>query len=286
MKKIISLIVTLVLCLSLFSSSAYAATLKLDKTSLTLNEGSSYRLSVNTTSAVKWTTSDKNIATVSSKGTVKAIKEGSATITATVSKKKLTCKVKVKDVLTNEEAAQNILCNPVELSNELILILQNNNKVNIQTEVEVLFYDSNDAVMSTEKAYVWTFETGKKAIESVRYPLDDSYNKMAYSRYEIKITADVNYVSQDKIIDGISLQSNKGARYLIVTATNNSDEDISSVTLSVLYYVGGKMIECSNGYLYDISAGENKSVEIQEPYDENYDKVPYDDYEIIINGAN
>jgi hypothetical protein len=191
----------------------------------------------------------------------------------------------VKDVLTGVEAAQNISYEPVELSDRLLLILQNNNKVNIQAEIEVLYYDGNDAVISTEKNYVWTFETGKKSVTYARYPLDDNYNPMAYSRYEVKITASVDYVSQDKIIDGISLQSNKGANSLIVTVTNDSDEDISSVDLSVLFYVGGKIVDCSNGYLYDVLAGESKSDEISEPYDKNYDKLPYDDYEIIINSA-
>jgi hypothetical protein len=44
---------------------------------------------------VKWTSSKKSVATVSSKGVVKAKKKGTATITAKVSGKKYTCKVTV-----------------------------------------------------------------------------------------------------------------------------------------------------------------------------------------------
>jgi hypothetical protein len=285
MKKVLAIIVVLALCLSLFPSSAFAATLRLSNTSLTLNEGGSYRLSVNTTSSIKWSTSNKNVATVSSKGTVKAVKEGNATITAVVSKKKLTCKVRVKDVLTGKEAAENITYETHELQDQLIIILQNKNKVNIQAEIQVLYYDNNDSVISTESGYIWTFESGKKAVEYARYPLDDNYNPMEFSRYEIKIKADVEYVSQDKIIDQISLQSNKGSRYLVVTATNEGDEDISSIDISVLYYIGGKIVSHSWGYFSDIPSGENDSTEILEPYDENYDKLPYDDYEIFINEA-
>ena len=50
----------------------------------------------NTNAKVAWSTSNKSIATVNSKGVVKGIKAGNANITATVNKKKYVCKVTVK----------------------------------------------------------------------------------------------------------------------------------------------------------------------------------------------
>ncbi len=47
---------------------------------------------------VKWLTSNKKVATVSSKGVVKAVKAGTVKITAKVGKKKYTCKITVKAV--------------------------------------------------------------------------------------------------------------------------------------------------------------------------------------------
>jgi hypothetical protein len=265
---------------------AQAATVKLNKTSLTLNEGNSYRLQVTgTTKTVKWSSSDKKIATVSSRGTVKAISAGTATITATISTKKYTCKVTVKDVLTNEEAASNITYDIVELQDRLLLILQNKNKVNLELEVEVTYYDDNKAVLSTEKGFLWTFESGRNAVISLSYPLDDKYNRVAFNEFNIKVTADLEYTSQDKVIDVISVESNKGSKNLIATLTNNSDEDISSMDLVALFYKNEVIVGYSMDFIYDIAAGESKSAEFYEPYDENYDKIEYDDYEIIINEA-
>ena len=77
----------------------------LNKTSLTLNRGKTFTLKATAgpasanNKAVKWTTSNKAVATVTSKGVVKGIKKGTATITAAAtdgSKKKVTCKVTVK----------------------------------------------------------------------------------------------------------------------------------------------------------------------------------------------
>ena len=69
---------------------------KLSKTSAAMYPGQSTKLKVKNTSAkVKWFSSNKKIAKVSSKGTVKAVKLGKCTITAKVKGKKLKCKVAV-----------------------------------------------------------------------------------------------------------------------------------------------------------------------------------------------
>ena len=53
----------------------------------------------NSTDKLTWTTSDKSVATVTSKGVVKGVSEGNATITVkTSSKKTATCSVAVKKV--------------------------------------------------------------------------------------------------------------------------------------------------------------------------------------------
>ena len=57
-----------------------------------------------TTGKVKWKSSKKSVASVSSKGVVTAGKKGSAVITATVRGKKLTCKIKVEDPSLNKNS--------------------------------------------------------------------------------------------------------------------------------------------------------------------------------------
>ncbi len=75
---------------------AAQAAVKISKKTLTLGIGKSTTLKISgTKKTVKWSTSDKSVATVSKKGKVTAIFSGTATITATVNKKKYSCKVKV-----------------------------------------------------------------------------------------------------------------------------------------------------------------------------------------------
>ena len=76
---------------------ATSSTIKLNKKKLTLRVGKTYKLKVKGTSkTVKWSSSNKKIAKVSSSGLVKAKKVGKATITAKVAGKTLKCKVTVK----------------------------------------------------------------------------------------------------------------------------------------------------------------------------------------------
>lgn len=70
---------------------------KLSKTTLSLTVKQTSTLKVTGTKrTVKWSSSNKNVATVSSKGKVTAKKAGTATITAKVGTKKYTCNVTVK----------------------------------------------------------------------------------------------------------------------------------------------------------------------------------------------
>lgn len=75
---------------------------KLNKTSITLKEGSSCQLKmIGTRQKVKWSSSAKSVVTVSATGKVKAKqvkKDRNARITASVGGKKYSCKVLVKDV--------------------------------------------------------------------------------------------------------------------------------------------------------------------------------------------
>lgn len=74
-----------------------AAKVKLSKSKATLIKGQTLKLEVkNTSKKVKWSTSNKKIATVNSSGKITAKKAGTVTITATISNKKYTCKVTVE----------------------------------------------------------------------------------------------------------------------------------------------------------------------------------------------
>lgn len=101
MKKILSVVLALVLSLSLLpvtNISAVSKKVKLNKTKATIYVGKTVTLKLrNNKRKVKWSTSNKKVATVSKKGKVTGKKAGKAIITAKVGKKKYKCKITVKD---------------------------------------------------------------------------------------------------------------------------------------------------------------------------------------------
>lgn len=85
------------------------AAVKLNHTSANLCVGDKYQLKLTgTKKKVTWKSSKTSVAKVSSKGMVTARAKGSATITATVSKKKYSCKIKVNKTFKVDKTAVSV----------------------------------------------------------------------------------------------------------------------------------------------------------------------------------
>ena len=87
-------------CASIADTKDASAAAKLSKKSLSMTVGGK-DVKLKASAKAKWSTSNKNVATVKGKGktgTVTAVGKGSCTITAKVGKEKLSCKVKVAGI--------------------------------------------------------------------------------------------------------------------------------------------------------------------------------------------
>ncbi len=81
----------------------------ISKKTASINAGSKLTLKVkNTKQKVSWKSSNRRIATVTSKGVVKGVKNGTATITAKIGNKKLTCRVTVIKTATSQNVIKYI----------------------------------------------------------------------------------------------------------------------------------------------------------------------------------
>ena len=107
MKKLVTILMLVLLIgglsiplqgISGVNEEVQAASIKLNKTSLSIDIGKSSTLRVvGTKNKVKWSSSNKKIAKVTAKGLVKGLKKGKCKITATAtSGKKATVTIKVK----------------------------------------------------------------------------------------------------------------------------------------------------------------------------------------------
>lgn len=102
---ILILFVTLSAAAGTLAGSLQASAASISKKNVRIVKGQTTKLRIKGASGkVKWKSNRKAVAVVSSTGRITAKRKGTAVITATVGKKKYTCKVKVFNKLTKKQA--------------------------------------------------------------------------------------------------------------------------------------------------------------------------------------
>ena len=278
MKRIISILFIFLLICTILPATTADAAIKMNKTKLTLSEGSQYQLKLSgTTKTIKWTSSNSNIVKVSTKGKLTAMKEGKAIITAKVSSKSYKCNVTVKDVLSEEEAAQHVTYESVDTAQGLVAIFNNENKENITLNATVTYYDANEDVLSKDEKRILVFESGRKSVLTFSYP--DSYDTYTIS-FTVDLSIDFNFPSQ---IRNIIWAVNKSENVITANLTNNTDYTYC-ISMTILFYKNGIMVGYDDKEDLLIYAREKCSIEFLNPHD-NASEISYDSFKVILNQA-
>lgn len=149
-KKQMSIIMIIAFVIMVLASSVTAnAAVKLNKTSISIVKGKTYTLKVTgIRKKAQWSTSNKKIATVSSKGQVKGISGGKCNIYAKVSGKKYTCKVVVKQPVTK--------------------IALNKDKINLDNGKSYTLKITVAPKNASNKAVTWKISNPKVAVVSAK----------------------------------------------------------------------------------------------------------------------
>ena len=149
-KGVIALLMAIVLAPTPVSAqlaevqTVQAATIKLNKTALSLYIGYSKQLKITGTSKkVTWSSENEDIAIVTEKGTVIAVAKGSTTIKATVGGKTYSCKITVKSPSINKKSA------PLEIGDTLDLDING-------ALMDIKWYSSNTTIASVDNFGVVT----------------------------------------------------------------------------------------------------------------------------------
>lgn len=286
MKKLksLSIMIVLVLLVVLIQPATASASVKLSKSKATMYVGDSITLKVSgTTKSITWSSSKKTVATVSSKGKVTAKKKGSATITAKVSGKSYTCKVTVKEKFSADNAAKNLDCKYYEYGNGVIAIITNNYNFNINLSGTAVFYDSSNKMLDKSSDGNYCLAKGATCVLNFYAPYDSDYNYVDYSTYKVNYSCS-EASATDRSSD-ISLTHNTGTDNVMVEVENKGDEAFDYATVAIVFFKDGKVI----GYNYNFADCEQPGtlsyLDFDYPYDENYDIVLPDDYEIYLNYA-
>lgn len=268
MKKI-SKLVMFVLCLGLILSMtvapAYAAvsSIKLNKTSITLNVDRSYRLTATvspsgeTDTGIMWSSSNNNVARVDGFGLVKPAAKGTATITATSANgKKAACKVTVKAYATPKLTYKKLNVGKIEYLydySEGIAMVETSGKIGyVNSAGKVVaktayvdgkaFSDGMAAVLVGDK---WGFiDTNGKLVISAKYDQVNSFREGLAAvnqngkwgfidkkgKFKIKLTYD-GVAEDEGFVDGIAAVRS-GSKWSFI---NRSGKVLKTFSLDALY---------------------------------------------------
>lgn len=174
-----------------------AASAAINKKSVTLIKDQSAALKISgTKKSIKWSSSDKKIASVSSKGKVTAKKRGTATITAKVSGKKYTCKVTVQTPVLNKTKAT------VAVGKSTTLKLSGTNqKITWKSSNKSIATVSSKGKVTGKKAgNVTITATVLKKKYSCKVAVEVPVTKVSLNKLEIKLAKGQNYTLKATVL--------------------------------------------------------------------------------------
>lgn len=239
--------------------SVQAASVKLNKTKLTLNTNEKYTLKLKgNKKKVKWSTSKKSIATVSAKGKVTAKKAGKVTITAKVGGKKYKCKVTVVS----------------QYLNRTYITLQKGNTFKLKvygTNKKVKWSSNKKSVAKvSSKGVVTAVKNGKATITA----------KVGNKKYKCTVN-----VSSATYASKIQLSYTKLHNKILVSIKNNNSCQLDSVYVDVNFYKNGALLSTKTTSTTCLTSGATAYEIVYAPIDSNYHYMDFDSVSFNISNV-
>lgn len=268
--------------------TAKAATIKLNKKNIILTIGKSAKLKVTgTKKKAYWYSDDYNIATVNSKGVVKAEEVGKTWIHVSVAGKSFKCKVTVRDFFVEKDAKVNTSETIYKSNGWLYVILKNNYKYPEDIDIKCFFYDSKNRPIDTREYKCYFLEKGREGLFAVPLPDD-------YASYEINYDfSKSTYFSENKsLLDKVDVESNKvdetedEVEQIFVTFRNNSNLPISATAIVKYYDANGNIVGAETADVSGVKPNRKDIVEVDTPrmpVDDSYMTIPYTRYEVVLS---
>lgn len=227
---------------------AQAATVKISKSKLTMEVAASTTLKITgTKSKVTWKTSNKAVATVTSKGVVKAQSVGTAKITATVNKKNYTCTVTVVPGQNPYQVSANMT--EVQMAG-LSFVVPNRYRVSGGDQQEDGAYKAVFSIPDTKSSLTLLITyTGTQASsnEDVAASLKDINQELLQESYDDTYGAGVTEVSDFNTFAYESKNGTTSYAYSFMLTTATASARTISYNLSVDNY-SIELISVDEGY--------------------------------------
>ena len=242
-----------------------------------------------TTQKIKWSSENKKIATVNSKGKITPKKVGTTKIVAKIGNTKYKCKVKV----VKESYKSNIKLSYNKVNEDILITIKNNNSCKIDyVGISINFYKNNNLVKHNYTNQVCIVKNGTAYTEThvpTEKKPDGKFGEIDYDRIEL-VVEDANvYNNAFSYVDmknKLTVKHSKQNGKVVGTITNNSDDSILTTELLVLYYKNEKLVGWSNHYINSLEDNSTKTFEFLKYFNsKTLEYEEFDTYSLIINRA-
>lgn len=293
-KRIIASALFILMAFAISPIQADAA-VKISAKKKTLTVGQSVTLKIKgTKKKVKWSSSNKQVATVSSKGKVKTKKVGTATITAKVAKKKYTCKITVKsnnvnpdntpsDNNNNSTTKEKDYSNKIKILSEYTLpdginwytrhfmIVKNTSDVTVDISTSSIAYSSDGSMISAAEASEYAIGAG---CTTVIYEPFETSEEISYYKTDLKAKESKYYKS---VIEDLDYTQNNIKEGVIFQVKNNGNYAAKFVEGYALFFLNGELVEYDTAFFTDDDYEIKPGSTITEQFTayKNFDKVEF-----------
>lgn len=292
-KKLLSIMIIALLVVTAVPIQAEAA-VKISATKKTLYVGQSTTLKVTgTKKKVKWSSTNKKVATVTQKGKVKAKKIGVSTIKAKILGKTFSCRLEVKEK-TNSDKTPTQIPNPtptpqenlkekVEILAEYTLpdsigwytrhfiIAKNNSKTTVDISTSSIAYAKDGSMVSVADS---SFEALGAGCTSVFYEAFETSVEIDHYNTEMNVTASKYYNS---VIQDLSYTQNNIEDGAIFQVKNDGESPAEFVEGYALFFLNGKLVGYDDAYFTDDESEIKPGATITKQLTsyENFDKIEF-----------
>lgn len=255
-------------------------------TKIALNQKETLQVA-GTTQKIKWSSENKKIATVNSKGKITPKKLGTTKIVAKIGNTKYKCKVKV----VKENYKSNIQLSYNVVNDDILIKIKNNNSCKIDyVGISINFYKNGALVDNNFTNQVCISKNGTAYTETTVPRVkkaDGSYGYLDYDTIELVVDDATIYTSSfayKDMKDKITVKHSKPNDSVVGTITNNSDDKIDTLELYALYYRNGQLIGWSSYLTFSFEDNTTKAFQMSKYFNSNTLKYEdFDNYTIFVN---
>ncbi|MDD3174631.1 MAG: fibronectin type III domain-containing protein, partial [Herbinix sp.] len=179
-------------------------------------------------------------------------------------------------------ASKNIVGEFTDLGDGIIATLTNNNRYPVYLAATVVFYDEAGQMLDESTEYNPYFEPGKQCVMYFYGPTDTDYNYISYSSYKIVYSIDSTEYTASNVSD-IKIMSNRGSDNVMVEVSNIGSKTSDYTQIGIIFYKDGKVIAYDYNYAECQNPGSIDYLAFSLPYDEDYNTIQIDSYQIYIN---